>query len=63
MFVYQTKVDSKDALVLVAETQDAGKQLPVIGEEVLVVYESGGKLVSASGTVKADGTFEAADEG
>ena len=50
MFVYQTKVDSKDALVLVAETQDAGKQLPVIGEEVLVVYESGGKLVSASGT-------------
>ena len=57
MFVYQTKLDGKDGLVLVSETTDEGKQIPAIGKEVLVVIEDEGVLKTATGTIAADGTF------
>ena len=61
MFVYQTKINGKDGLVLVSETTDEGLQIPAIGKDVLVVYEADGVLKSAKGTVAADGTFAEAD--
>lgn len=57
MFVYQTKINGKDGLVLVSETTDEGLQIPAIGKDVLVVYEADGVLQSAKGTVAEDGTF------
>ena len=63
MFVYQTKINGKDGLVLVSETTDEGLQIPAIGKDVLVVYEADGVLQSAKGTVAEDGTFTEADGG
>ena len=60
MFVYQTKINNHDGLVLVAETKDAGKQIPVTGN-VLAVYEDNGVLVSANGSLAEDGTFTPAE--
>ena len=61
MFVYQTKINGKDGLVLVSETTDEGLQIPAIGKDVLVVYEADGVLQSAKGTVAEDGTFTEAE--
>lgn len=61
MFVYQTKINGKDGLVLVSETTDEGLQIPAIGKDVLVVYEADGVLESAKGTIAEDGTFSAAE--
>ena len=61
MFVYQTKIDGKDGLVLVSQTTDGGKQEPVVGEEVLVVIEDGGVLKTSTGTIATDGTFTPAN--
>jgi len=61
MFVYQTKINGKDGLVLVSETTDEGLQIPAIGKDVLVVYEADGVLQSAKGTIAEDGTFAEAD--
>ena len=61
MFVYQTKIDGKDGLVLVSETTDAGKQVKTIGQEVLVVIEDGGVLKTSTGSIASDGTFTPAN--
>jgi len=45
MFIYQTKINGKDGLVALSETQDAGKQTPIFGQEVYTVSEASGVLV------------------
>ena len=66
MFVYQTKIklsgaEAKDGVVFVSQTQDAGHQIPFVGN-VLAVYEDANhKLVSANGSLAADGTFTPAE--
>ena len=44
MFLYQTKINGKDGLVAISETQDAGKQAPLFDTPVLAAYESEGAL-------------------
>ena len=44
MFIYQTKINEKDGLIALPETQDNGNQLPIFGEEVFTISESDGVL-------------------
>lgn len=58
MFIYESKIEGKDAIICVSETLDEGKQLPISDGPVYVVYETeDGKLEATAGTF-TDGEFE-----
>ena len=58
MFIYQTKINGKDGLVALSETQDKGNQVPVYGEEVLTVAEVDGVLVPSQRVISESGESE-----
>ena len=55
MFVYQTKINGKDGLVGVSQTQDSGNQVPVFGVEVLTVSEVSNVLKEQTLVLTKDG--------
>ena len=62
MFCYQTKINGHDGLVLVSETTDNAAQIPAIGKEVFVVYETeAGVFETAKGTLTDKGVFTPAN--
>lgn len=62
MFIYESKIDGKDAIICVSGTLDAGKQIPVTNGDVYVVYETeDGKLEATAGTF-TDGEFAPAED-
>ena len=58
MFIYQTKVNQKDALVTVSETMDEGKQLPITNGTVSALYEDNGTLTFGEVEISGGGEQE-----
>ena len=58
MFIYQTKVNKKDALIAVSDTVDEGKQLPITNGTVSALYEDNGTLTFGEVEIKEGGEDE-----